>query len=106
MNSSTVQQTKWSQPMPDDIVARLRDMNSIRSMAATFAHHDNNWIKMLTKALEEVERIRAERDEARRTVCAITAERDSEDHISISPEHVAQEHGWDCFENQQQEDEE
>lgn len=76
----------------------MDEMTKIRSMAATFAHHDNNWIKMLVRALEEVERMRDERDEARRMVCALDA-----DIMEDQMEYAAR-RGWDCFKNKQEEE--
>jgi hypothetical protein len=38
-----------------------------------------------------------ERDEARQLVCQLTAELDSNSHILITPEQVAEEYEWDCY---------
>ena len=47
----------------------------------------------------EIERLTAERDEARREVCFLVSESDVYNHISTSPEDVAEEYGWNCFNN-------
>jgi len=41
---------------------------------------------------DEIERLRADRDEARREVCA-WAKR----HFKVDAQHVARERGWDCY---------
>lgn len=45
----------------------------------------------------EVNRLRAERDEARREVCYLTAELDMINHTSVTAESIALEYEWDCF---------
>jgi hypothetical protein len=48
---------------------------------------------------EVIERLIKERDEARREVCFLVSESDVYNHISTSPEDVAEEYGWNCFNN-------
>ena len=74
--------------MTDDIVARLRE-----SDGGYFVR------KMFTEAADEIERLRAERDEARREIC-----KDEADLISLElggaaifAASVAKRRGWDCF---------
>jgi len=45
----------------------------------------------------EMQGLKEERDEARRMVCRLTSELESKAHILITPETVAEEYGWDCF---------
>ena len=51
--------------------------------------------KPLREAHEEIERLTAERDEARRMYCRQTA--DSLEHYR-EPERIAEDRNWDCFE--------
>jgi hypothetical protein len=50
---------------------------------------------IMLKAADEIERLRAERDEARREVC-----RNEANHLPTmaDPRREAQRRGWDCFE--------
>ncbi len=84
-----------------DIVVRLRESDGGYFMR-----------QMFTEAADEIERLRAERDEARRELCAARRElcrneaiirlqrnrvhRDSEDVVGLAKE-IAVERGWDCF---------
>ena len=64
--------------MSDDIVARLRRIGTISDCEA---------------AADEIERLRKERDEARRLVCY-------DDWLykpGMSARKIAAERGWDCF---------
>lgn len=66
--------------MTDDIVARLRD--------CTCVPHG----EICREAADEIERLRAERDEARRAIIILLAGTD------IAAMHrLADERGWDCF---------
>jgi hypothetical protein len=60
----------------DDIVARLRD--------CTCVPHG----EICREAADEIERLRAERDEARRFICDLSWEDSRE---------VAKQLGWDCY---------
>jgi len=65
--------------MTDDIVARLRNCNCIPHC-------------LCAEAADEIERLRAERDEARRAIIILLAGTD------IAAMHrLADERGWDCF---------
>lgn len=64
-----------------DIVTRLRESDGGYFMR-----------QMFTEAADEIERLRAERDEARRMVCGLDADI-MEDQIEY-----AKHRGWDCFE--------
>jgi len=46
-------------------------------------------------AADEIERLRAERDEARRWVCELWSEHTPGNHVS--PRDYAMEKGWHCF---------
>ena len=50
---------------------------------------------MFSKAADTIERLTAERDEARREVCEMRSE-ELVDPIT-SPKQIAQQRGWDCF---------
>ena len=65
--------------MTDDIVARLRNCNCIPHC-------------LCAEAADEIERLRAERDEARRWICeqkASCSDRDAKWWAGV--------HTWDCF---------
>ena len=47
---------------------------------------------MFSEAADEIERLTAERDEARRMYCKMT----SRDNVE-SARYIADRHGWDCF---------
>jgi hypothetical protein len=55
----------------------------------------------LSSAAEEIERLRAERDEARRWVCDITSNPALITGLACadSPRAVAQEQGWNCYDD-------
>jgi hypothetical protein len=74
----------WQQQMRDDIVARLRAV----------LHNDRSVELMNREAADEIERLRAERDEARRDVCMAEA-----NHLPTmaDPRREAKRRGWDCF---------
>lgn len=67
-------------------MAELRDQLEVEENAVNHLHTDRNNLRV------EVERLRAERDEARREVC----ESDTETHGGALLE--AKRRGWDCFE--------
>ncbi len=62
----------------NDIVARLRDIDCNRGD--------------LHEAADEIERLRAERDKARRAWCLYLAA-----NAGLQKEQVANMNGWDCF---------
>jgi hypothetical protein len=68
--------------MTDDIVARLRVLAS--EFPTVNGWMDNEW----KNAADEIERLRAERDEARRFICDLSWEDSRE---------VAKQLGWDCY---------
>jgi hypothetical protein len=68
------------------------------SRLATIAKmmEDGNWYssaKVVLAAADEIERLRAERDEARREICESVAAHAP----SVNAKQWAQERGWDCF---------
>ena len=71
----------------DDIVARLR-------LYAQKQRETKSSVLglLLSDAADEIERLRAERDEARRLWCI-----DIGELYSSSPLSLAKERGWDCF---------
>lgn len=72
--------------MSNDIVARLRD--------CTCVPHG----EICREAANDIERLRAERDEARREVCDRVATPRYHIYIPISTaKRYAHERGWDCF---------
>lgn len=76
--------------MADDIVARLREEGFITHMARLPRES-----KILHEAADEIERLRAERDEARREVCSMneTGLRMNES----DKRREAKRRGWQCF---------
>jgi hypothetical protein len=71
----------------DDIVTRLRVLLSKCCTAPAMGV----WSRDLREAADEIERLRAERDEARREICDWISE-GRED-----PKVIAQRYRWDCF---------
>ena len=67
---------------PMDIVTRLQAV----------LHNDRSVELMNREAADEIERLRAERDEARRMYCG----RVSRD-VPLDAFDIAKNHGWDCF---------
>jgi hypothetical protein len=65
-----------------DIVTRLQAV----------LHNDRSVELMNREAADEIERLRAERDEARRMYCG----RVSRD-VPLDAFDIAKNHGWDCF---------
>lgn len=81
----------------DDIVARLRGHIAITSRIhyakdgfpePVFVHGPS---PICQEAADEIERLRAERDEARRMVCGLDADIMEDQH------EYAKHRGWDCF---------
>jgi ATP-dependent protease HslVU (ClpYQ) ATPase subunit len=60
-------------------------------------------VKLMREAADEIERLRAERDEARRLVCELASEYKAEmfcpkgTMIPKSDRALAKAYGWDCF---------
>ena len=73
--------------MADDIVTRLRKEISKRDRP-----YPVELLPELREAADEIERLRAERDEARRLICDLSWEDSKE---------VARQLGWDCFKEKQ-----
>ena len=69
-----------------DIVTRLRESDGGYFMR-----------QMFTEAADEIERLRAERDEARREVCRDIACRLEMLQSDIGATEIAVMRGWDCF---------
>lgn len=67
--------------------------------------------KRLNRSLSEINRLRAERDRERITVCRLEAEMRGRDARAAgmsawfhSPQQIAEERGWDCFDRKNKED--
>jgi hypothetical protein len=87
----------------DDITRKLRKM---MAMGATPEHglivvrwhyistmeEWRNDVDLCADAANEIERLRAERDEARQRLCKVVG-----DNREMWGEDVAKEYGWDCF---------
>lgn len=71
--------------MNDDIVIRLR----------TVLHNDRSVELMNREAADEIERLHAERDEARREVCELRCN-PPKPFVGL-PHELAAINGWDCF---------
>ena len=69
-----------------DIVEELRE---IQRMNTTL-----HGAQMAARAADEIERLRAERDEARRQVCWSD---DEHPHVHLVAVMRAEQRGWDCF---------
>jgi hypothetical protein len=93
-----------------DIVERLRSVlhndRSVELMNHEAAYEIEQLRNELTERIhmcdmraEKIIELTAERDEARREVCFLVSESDVYNHISTSPEDVAEEYGWNCFNN-------
>jgi hypothetical protein len=91
--------------MTDDIVTRLR-------LTPVLIHYDemgypqtdyeackryinDQGVKLMREAADEIERLRRERDEARRKICEIESQ--SICYPPGSPQRYARLFGWDCF---------
>lgn len=101
--------------MTDDIVARLRltpvliradEMGQSRiDYEACKKFVNQEGVKLMREAADEIERLRAERDEARREICIRSAGFIRADRWMKTPkkvahwseEDVALSRGWDCF---------
>ncbi len=75
---------------PSDIVARLRKLAS--DFPTVNGWMDNEW----TNAADEIERLRTERDEARREVCDFCESGDEWNTPEVARQ-IAEERGWDCY---------
>lgn len=80
--------------MDNDIAARLRDLkNAMNECGFTGISAVTN------AAADEIERLRAERDEARREICILrSSSTNATEKISAEMEEYARSRGWECFE--------
>jgi hypothetical protein len=78
-----------------DIVRRLRlEANAMREFS-TYASRE--YSRLLLDSAEEIERLRAERDEARREVCQMKGTvRCNHYFPHFDPKGYAENRGWDC----------
>lgn len=90
-----------------DIVERLRmtpilmygdELNQSRiDYEACKRYINNEGVKMMREAAAEIERLRAERDEARREVCELRADIGFSRPLVPHMLEFAASRGWDCF---------
>lgn len=91
----------------DDIVARLREEGFITHMArlpreSKILHDAADEIERLRELSGEAGRLREERDQARREVCAFVTGRYRKDCVTLDRMAAiteAWQRGWDCFSN-------
>ena len=81
--------------MTDDIVKQLRDSALRHGNYCRCQECNRN-----KAAADEIERLRAERDEARREVCD-WHHTDESGCVKSGSEETAIKRGWDCFKNQE-----
>jgi hypothetical protein len=78
--------------MSDDIVARLRYYTQVDTTTPLYVFNSD-----LLKAADEIERLRAERDEARREICQLKGTvRWNHYFPHFDPKGYAKNRGWDC----------
>ncbi len=78
--------------MSDDIVARLRYYTRVDTTSPVFIVNAD-----LLKAADEIERLRAERDDARREICQLKGTvRWNHYFPHFDPKGYAKHRGWDC----------
>ena len=74
------------------------DLNDLAAIARTTK--STRYRRALASATAEIERLRKERDEARREVCAFVSGRYSKDVVTLDRSAAIEEakhRGWDCF---------
>ena len=79
---------------PYAITPAIKDTDIVpwlRCEADAAAHQPSPW-RMLAAAADTIERLTAERDDARRRLCKVVG-----DNRDMWGEDVAKEYGWDCF---------
>ena len=105
--------------MTNDVVARLREEGFITHMAklpreSKILHAAADEIEQLRNELDgsqlaykgasyDRDRMRAERDEARRWLrdaCAEIARIETRFYDAVTPHQIAERNGWDCFEGE------
>jgi len=83
-----------------DIVIRLRLEANAMGEFSTYASRE--YSRLLLDSVEEIERLRAERDEARREVCQLKGTvRWNHYFPHFDPQGYAENRGWDCFKEKQ-----
>lgn len=85
--------------MPNDDIEVALGVDRIVATLRRWARNANEQgaheaVLGLLVAADEIERTRAERDEAQRMVCIMKAQSVT---YAFPPEHFAKQHGWDCF---------
>jgi hypothetical protein len=76
-----------------DIIERLAELSDL--MMNDRPYNDSDFTD-IDEAIDEIKRLRKERDEARREICARTAYPDR------TPQMEAKMRGWNCYEAQEQ----
>ena len=74
------------------------DLNDLAALARVTK--STRYRRALASAADEIERLRKERDEARREVCAFVSGRYSKDVVTLDRSAAleeAKQRGWDCF---------
>ena len=78
-----------------DIVRRLR--LEVNAMGEFSTYASREYSRLLLDSVEEIERLRAERDEARREVCQLKGTvRWNHYFPHFDPKGYAENRGWDC----------
>jgi hypothetical protein len=56
-------------------------------------------VRLISEAYEDIELLRAERDEARRRICETTEMTNPNDdcYVRLTPQQIADHYGWDCY---------
>jgi hypothetical protein len=78
----------------------MTDQPNIVTRLRAVLHNDRSVELMNREAADEIERLRAERDEARREVCAYVSGHYRKDVVTldrVATLEEAKRRGWDCF---------
>jgi hypothetical protein len=86
----------------EQIVARLRMIVAEPdSLCKTDIHYIEDAADELESKGDEIARLTAERDEARRELCQLKSRLGADYYVpSLNPEGYAKVRGWDCFEEE------
>ena len=74
-------------------------MTDIVNWLRSILHNDRSVELHCREAADEIERLREERDEARREICERIQMLDPNDECwtRLNPQQIAEHRGWDCF---------
>ena len=87
--------------MKDDIVTRLRTFDEGEILCGFVRDFDGGkrFYGLCREASDEIQRLRAERDEARREICLLrSSSTNATEKISAEMEEYARSRGWDSLE--------